>query len=423
MVSTRGDFGAAGSGVQELNGRFASELALVERVQKDKMKFAEDHGGDLVELFKSFKESHNRKYESETEEQERYEAFKSNLAIINKMNSVNPLAFFGINQFADITEKERRSMRMTKKFSDYNYLKASLPKEILDNAPYGTPSISRDKTEQSKLKASDVDMFTDMVGWITEDDCAACKMYPELSVFNLNNMPLSFDWRTKYETPVGSQGGCGSCWTFSTAGDVEGKWFLATGEVIELSKQQLVACDQNVGLSEGCNGGLPLEAYQYIARIGGLTSEADYPYKSICAGCNGYYSGTPTCDVDQVTAGLQSSSVAHVGGWQAVALGEEYESLLATALVKNGPISILLNADGMEYYLYGIADAVDECDSNYLDHAVVLVGFGIEDGVSYWIIKNSWATDWGEDGYFRAIRGSNYCGLSNYAITSVVKEP
>ncbi|KAG5188198.1 hypothetical protein JKP88DRAFT_178138, partial [Tribonema minus] len=323
--------------------------------------------------FDSYRTQHARAYASDGEAERRFAAFKLNLALIDALNDANPLALF----------------------------------EGISSKVKG-PNISKSQ-----------------FGWITEEDCAACGMYPELGNYTLANMPTEFDWRAKYETPVSSQGYCGSCWSFSTAGDIEGKWFLATGQVVELSKQQLVACDQKRNAAEGCNGGLPYAAMQYVASTGGLVYEEDYPYKNVCAWgtCGSAPKGTPTCDTDQVRGSLKDSAVAHIGGWQMVALGAQYEDLLATAMVKNGPISIVLNAVGMEYYKAGAIDTTLPCEPTTLDHAVLVVGFGEQDGVEYWVVKNSWGSWWGEGGYYRVVKGQNHCGLANFAVTSVIKDP
>mmetsp|Transcript_19385 Transcript_19385/g.28691 ORF Transcript_19385/g.28691 Transcript_19385/m.28691 type:complete len:468 (-) Transcript_19385:156-1559(-) len=368
------------------------------------------------EKFEEFKILHRKEY-SETEENDsRFEAFKFNLELIEELNEANPNAVFGINQFTDMTASDVVSRRMSTDYSNYETLKASLPKEVLDfKIDPTTMKIVTAKTSGKKIKES-------QFGWVSEDDCSACLRFPELTQYSLENIPDQWDWRDYYETPVRDQGYCGSCWSFSTAGDIEGKWFLATGNAVQLSKQQLIDCDQKRGAAEGCNGGFPQAAMQYVVKTGGLVYDEDYPYHSICdRNCPKTALKAPTCDTETITESLVSSRVAHIGGWQMVALGPDFEDLMALALLKNGPISIALNASLMEHYTKGIMESVKHCDPAELNHAVLLVGYGVENGVKYWTIKNSWGSNWGENGYVRVKRGINYCGVANFAVTSVVK--
>ena len=124
--------------------------------------------------------------------------------------------------------------------------------------------------------------------------------------------------------------------------------------------------------------------------------------------------------------------------------GADYEELMRVAMVKNGPVSIVLNSNGMDFYLHGVVgcaggsgascedDAVEAtaaCDPADLNHAVLVVGYGVEaasasaSDVPYWIVKNSWGTEWGEDGYYRVVRGKNHCGIANFAVHSVLTAP
>jgi cathepsin F len=407
---------AGGGGRNDMKDR-------VEKMRSQKPRFGDLSESDQANLFQSFRTKHGRKYGSDEEERKRLNVFRQNLATIDALNAANPLAMFDVTEYGDNTEDEIKFRRMSAPFSKNT---GTLPGGSL-------PSTA---SRPSKIS---VGQFP----WVTPEDCAACERFPELAEYNLDHMPESWDWRDYFATPVLNQGYCGSCWAFAAAGDIEGKWFLATGESVELSKQQLIDCDQVKGQAEGCNGGFPQQAMQYVAETGGLLHEEDYPYKNQCAwgACtDGKVAGTPTCDVSLVSAELKSHNVAHISGWQMVAAGPEYEDLMATALVKNGPIALALNAVGMEFYVHGItgcpvdmdgmtyceAGAIDTapgCDPDYLDHAVLLVGYGEEDGVPFWVIKNSWGEEWGEDGFYRVARGENHCGLSNMAVTSVVKEP
>ena len=125
--------------------------------------------------------------------------------------------------------------------------------------------------------------------------CAACSLYPTFKNYTSKNRPTDFDWRDLGAvTDVKNQKYCGSCWTFSTAADVEGTHYLGTGELVSLSEQQIVACDTNM---YGCEGGYMYAAMQYVTKMGGLVSNEKYPYKGIEMD---YEDNTPTCDTDLI---------------------------------------------------------------------------------------------------------------------------
>ena len=176
----------------------------------------------------------------------------------------------------------------------------------------------------------------------------------------------------------------------------------------------------------------------------------DWPYDALCMedGCDDgprdVYTGTPSCAADLVTSVVETGNASVPTGWQMVALGADYEELMRVAMVKNGPVSIVLNSNGMDFYLHGVVgcaggsgascedDAVEAtaaCDPADLNHAVLVVGYGVEaasasaSDVPYWIVKNSWGTEWGEDGYYRVVRGKNHCGIANFAVHSVLTAP
>lgn len=96
------------------------------------------------------------------------------------------------------------------------------------------------------------------------------------------------------------------------------------------------------------------------------------------------------------------------------------EDQIAAALYKYGPLVIGINAGPMQMYSGGISDPAD-CDPAALDHAVAIVGYGEENGKKFWIIRNSWAASWGEEGYYRIIRGVGKCGLNNMVSTAIMK--
>lgn len=203
------------------------------------------------------------------------------------------------------------------------------------------------------------------------------------------------DWRTKGAvTPIKDQGQCGSCWAFSTTGSIEGAWVLAGHSLTSLSEQQLVDCSTAYG-NQGCDGGLMDSAFKYVIANGGLCTEASYPYKAEDGICQ------KTC-----------SKVVTIKSYTDVARNSE-AGLLAAAALK--PVSVAIEADqtGFQFYSSGIFTAA--CGTN-LDHGVLVVGYDTTASTPYWIVKNSWGTSWGEQGYIRIAKGKQQpyglCGIA-----------
>ncbi|MED6192977.1 hypothetical protein PIB30_014965 [Stylosanthes scabra] len=212
-------------------------------------------------------------------------------------------------------------------------------------------------------------------------------------------LPKSKDWREEgIVSPVKDQGQCGSCWTFSTTGALEAAYAQAYGKNISLSEQQLVDCAGNFN-NFGCNGGLPSQAFEYIKYNGGLETEEAYPY----TGKDGVCKFTAQNVAVQVTESFN------------ITLGAEDELKHAVALVR--PVSVAFEVvNSFQLYVGGVYTS-KTCGSKPMDvnHAVLAVGYGVEGGVPYWLIKNSWGENWGEDGYFRMEMGKNMCGVATCA--------
>lgn len=217
-------------------------------------------------------------------------------------------------------------------------------------------------------------------------------------------VPKSVDWRKRgYVTPVKDQGQCGSCWAFSAIAAVEGQHFKLTGELVSLSEQNLVDCSSKFG-NEGCNGGWPDNAFEYIRTNRGVDTEASYPYEAT----------QKTCRFNTSTVGATVETYSDVPSGN--------ETILTSSVAFVGPISVAIDASDISFQFYssGIY-SVDGCktDRDDLDHAVAVVGYGSlsDDGrQDYYIVKNSWATGWGDQGYILMARNkNNMCGIATAA--------
>ncbi|KAF8393628.1 hypothetical protein HHK36_021873 [Tetracentron sinense] len=218
------------------------------------------------------------------------------------------------------------------------------------------------------------------------------------------HLPETKDWRKDgIVSPVKDQGSCGSCWTFSTTGALEAAYAQAFGKGISLSEQQLVDCARAFN-NFGCNGGLPSQAFEYIKYNGGLDTEEAYPYTGIDS----------VCKYSSENVGVQVLDSVNI------TLGAEYE--LKHAVAKVRPVSIAFQVvHDFRFYSGGVYTS-NTCGSTPMDvnHAVLAVGYGVENGVPYWLVKNSWGANWGDNGYFKMEMGKNMCGVATCASYPVV---
>jgi len=311
--------------------------------------FSANQANDLVGKFEEWKKTHNKQYETADHEKKALAGFSHNDAIIEEHNKKGESFTLGHNEFSDLTFEEFQQLYMAGGYAMH--------------------------TNRSPKNADRV------------------------HITGVHTAPAdSVDWTTKGAvTPVKNQGQCGSCWSFSTTGSLEGSYFLTQGKLESFSEEDLVQCDnsKNGGTDQGCQGGLMDNAFKWI-ETNGLCTESSYPYTS----------GTGTTGTCKKTC----TPVVTVTKFTDVPQGDE--TALESAVAQQ-PVSVAVDAAGSAWQLYKSGVMHKTCGKQ-LDHGVLAVGYGT-DGMDYWKVKNSWGTTWGEEGFIRLKKGTNECGISNSA--------
>jgi cathepsin L len=304
-------------------------------------------------LFENWIQEHGKSYD-EHELLYRFRVFKKNVDFIEEFNANSELNGFyvGLNKFADLTNSE-----FMERYSGFNsrLVKVQDPDHVFEY----------DQTQA---------------------------------------LPSSVDWRTKGAvTAVKDQGQCGSCWSFSTTGSVEGAWAL-NYSLVSLSEQNLMDCSRSYG-NMGCNGGLMDNAFKYIINNKGIDTEASYPYEEATS---------YNCRYKSTNLGAKISSYKDVTSGS--------ESALQNAVAYHGPVSVAIDASHMSFQMYkGGVYYESRCSSTQLDHGVLVVGYGTGSSGDYWIVKNSWGTSWGDQGYIYMARNkNNNCGIATQASFPIV---
>merc|ERR1711871_248756 len=222
---------------------------------------------------------------------------------------------------------------------------------------------------------------------------------------DLAGVPSSIDWQGKGAvTPVKNQGQCGSCWSFSTTGALEGAYELKYGDLLSFSEQNFVDCDNraNGGKDMGCHGGLMDNAFAWAKKNGGVCTEEAYPYTS----------GTTRKSGECKDSGCKNSKVAPQSFTD---VQPSSDSAMMSAIAQQ-PVSIAIEADQKDFQLYSSGVFTGSCGTN-LDHGVLAVGYGTQGKDDFYKVKNSWGETWGQKGYILLGRGSEYnngdgqCGM------------
>lgn len=301
-------------------------------------------GNDEWKQFSNFQERFNKRYENIEELETRFQIFRTNLhsIILHNLDSRQNFTM-GVNQFTDLT-----------------------PQEFKD-------------TYVSGLKT--------LVGLY------GCKTYSSSAV----GSPASLDWRAKGAvTSVKDQGQCGSCWTFSATGAIEGAWSISKGQLVDLAEQQLVDCATGLSYgSHGCSGGQMDGAFKYVIE-NGQCSLASYPYTAKDGTCQ------------------KCSSIVHLSSCSDV---KPNDQVSLKGAVTQQPVAIAIEADTRYFQSYSSGVLTSSSCGTKLDHGVLIVGYGEENGQKYWLVKNSWGTTWGDKGYVKIARSDStndagICGIA-----------
>jgi len=299
--------------------------------------------------FKNWMKTFDRQYETQAEYSEKLSIFSDNLVRYAKLNEKSVGVAHGPTKFSDMTHEDFVAKYLIKNFT--------------------SPKIRGEQINVAR------------------------------PLRQANPLPTSYTWVSKgATTPVYNQGQCGSCWAFSTTESIESMNFLAGNPLTSLSMQQIVDCDTS---DDGCNGGDPPTAYQYVMSAGGLETYANYPYTAQDGQC-------------QFQASLISQSIS---SWQYVTQSQN-ENQMQQFTYSSGPPSVCVDASTWDSYNGGVYTSQD-CGTQ-LDHCVQIVGWDVVSGTNAWVVRNSWGTGWGYSGYLYVAIGQDACGIAQECTAAII---
>ncbi|XP_058925995.1 cathepsin W [Kogia breviceps] len=330
---------------------------------------------ELKEVFTLFQIRYNRSYSHPAEHARRLDIFAGNLAKAQQLQEEDlGTAEFGVTPFSDLTEEEFGQL--------YGH------QRVAGEAPSVSQKVGSEEWGQS--------------------------------------VPLTCDWRKEAGiiSSIRNQQNCNCCWAMAAAGNIEALWAIKYHQSLEVSVQELLDCDR---CGNGCKGGFVWDAFVTVLNYSGLASDKDYPFKG--------NSKPHRC------LAKKHKKVAWI---QDFIMLQPCEQSIARYLATQGPITVTINKKLLQQYQKGVIKATPTtCDPQLVDHSVLLVGFGKSKSaegrqaeavsswshphprysIPYWILKNSWGANWGEEGYFRLHRGSNTCGITKYPFTARLDKP
>nr|AYV64575.1 cathepsin L-like cysteine proteinase [Bursaphelenchus xylophilus] len=315
-----------------------------------------DDGKEHLHNFFQFIVKFGKEYENVTTTSQRFGHFRTSLKRVESRQKQSPTAKFGITKFSDLS-----------------------PREFTDKHT-GVTGVSHVQKLHSSAKPAQIRA-------------------------KRQDIPDSFDWRDyNGVTSIKNQGQCGCCYAFAAVGAIESQYKIQTGEELDLSEEQMVACTYRSRYyddNNGCNGGSSPGVFRYAIN-NGITTEEDWGYTLVNTGDN---SAIPRCQ--------RKESALSVSSQEQLPSGDEVT--MASVVASSGPVVTYLDAGPLQDYQGGIINARAPAGGWRVTHAILTVGYGDEDGTPYWIMKNQWGDDWGEGGFFRVIRGTNSLLIGDYS--------
>lgn len=248
----------------------------------------------------------------------------------------------------------------------------------------------------------------------------------------------SLDWRTKAPqctviSKIRDQSACGSCWAFGSTETFEDRHCIATSKDIEFSTMDTAGCCKGItcGMSMGCNGGQPSAALKWMSKTGVVTG-GDFPDIGKGSSCKPYtlqpcahhvppstkYPACPSAEYKvKCTKSCSESSYSTSYSQDKVHAGKVSScgstSSMIAALAK-GPLSVAFTVYS-DFPTYKSGVYKHTSGQALGGHAVSIIGYGTDSGTDYWLVRNSWNEQWGDDGTFKIVRGTNECGIESQA--------